>query len=76
MSIYVPRKRCSVCGKKRKLSDFHRRSKTKDVRSSRCRFCAATAQRKWRRGAASEEDRRDAARAKRVSTQRRKKRAA
>lgn len=43
------KKRCAVCGQIKDVGDFHRRKKGSDVRSSRCRVCAANAQRVWRR---------------------------
>lgn len=41
---------CNACERKRKWpDDYHRRAKGSDVRSNRCKFCAAAAQRKLRR---------------------------
>lgn len=41
------RQRCKVCGEVRPLEDFHRRTKG-GKRSSRCKYCAAEAQRRHR----------------------------
>lgn len=48
-SATMTQKRCAVCGKVKKIDEFHRRRKGSDVRSSRCGTCAANAQRVWRR---------------------------
>lgn len=40
-----PRKRCGQCGMMKYLTQFHRRKRGSDERSSRCAGCAANAQR-------------------------------
>ncbi len=42
------KKKCPGCRKTFSITDFHRRKKGTNVRSSRCRYCAALAQRKTR----------------------------
>lgn len=44
----IKQKRCSAKGEWRDETDFHFRTKRRDVRSSRCRWCAAEAQRDLR----------------------------
>lgn len=40
-------KRCRVCGQEKPLDDFHRNSRAKDGRQSRCKECGCRSAREW-----------------------------
>src|SRR6476620_5440158 len=44
----VRKKKCSVCNEFKDETDFHFRTPKRENRSSRCKFCAALAQRELR----------------------------
>lgn len=46
-SVYIPSKPCKDCGGVFPLTDFHRRSNTKDGRGPYCRSCANTRSKRW-----------------------------